>query len=181
MIHADGRKSAHQRALNDVGGIQVTAHAGFQHHVVAVSFLEIFKGDGGLQFENGRMVQTFGRHSVRRILYLLHKFRKFRFSHPFAVNLKAFQIAEDGRGAVAAHSVSRIHEDVLCVGKDGALSVGARNVDNSKIVLRVIQLFHERSYGVQAQDNPGRGHVIQVFPGFGVIHFSTPRCVYLSF
>ena len=93
----------------------------------------------------------------------------------------AFQIVEYGRGTVASHPLSRIHEYVLCVGKDGTLSVGARNVDNSKIVLRVIQLLHERSYGVQAQDNPGRGHVIMECRGFVEINFTIQGWVIWTF
>ena len=138
-----------------VGGVQAATHAGLQHHDVTVPTAEELQGHTGDQLKlGGVLLHLVGQpsHPGRDGGQLVSGDLRPVHRHPL------FKVVDVG-GSVQARGIASGGEHRGQHGRRGALAVGAHNVNELELLLRVAhgsqQLPGARKAGAAAQ--PGKG------------------------
>ena len=166
MIHTQCRDDCALRGINDVGGIQRAAKAHLQHH--DLTFLL-----GKIEHPKRRDDLKLGGHIFHGIgggLYLLHQFHQLFVRDLHAVDLDALvEAVDEGRG-VQAHPIARGLQAGCHHGGGAALAVGACNMHESELFVRVAQCGQQGAGARQAWLVAGPLDRMDVFHCLFVIH-----------
>ena len=177
MIHAQCRDDCAFRGINDVGGIQRAAKAHLQHH--DLTFLL-----GKIEHPQRRDDLKLGGHILHGIsggLYLLHQSHQFFIRDLHPVDLDALvEAVDEGRG-VQAHPIACGLQAGRHHGGGAALAVGACNMHESELFVRVAQCGQQGAGTCQAGLVAGPLDCVDVFQSGFVIHEKTPRLLVLFF
>ena len=127
MVQADGTDHRRQGILYDVGGVQPSADAGFQHHHLALLPGKPHKGSGADQFKLGGLT-ALRCHLIRFPAHLLHTGGQCLRGNHLAVNLHPLPEIEDKRRDEHSRSVPRRCEGMGNHRGGGAFAVGAHHM-----------------------------------------------------
>ncbi len=166
VIHAQCRDHCTFRRINDVGGVQCTAKAHFQHHDVALLLCKI---EHSQRCDNLKFGGHIG-HGVRGRLHLFHQLHQFAVWDLHAVHLNALIEAVDEGGRVQAHPIARRLQTAGCHGGGAAFAVGARNVDEFEPFVRVAQRCQQCASAGQTGFVARPLDGVDVFQGLFVVH-----------
>jgi len=159
----DDRHGGH----NGIGGVQTAPHARFPDDDVAVLLLEKHGGEDGGEFEIGR------RQSLALFREFPHGVVETLFADGASVDAEAlFYVDQVGR-RIKSRPESGAAQGALQHGPRGTLAVGARDVDEAQLLLRIPRRgkksFHivqsqtdaehieVRNIGVAVETGPGKG------------------------
>ena len=166
VIQSDVGEHGHQRRLDDVGGIQLAAHAHLQAHHVAVVALEILHGNAGDQFKFRGVIL----HGLGQGLDKFRNFRQLLVGNALSVHLHALVEAEDIRRGIKTGAVTSLSKNAGRHGGGGAFAVGAGNVDKLQLILGISHLLEELLGTPQAGDASLPADGVDVGKGFFGCH-----------
>ena len=177
MIHTQRRDDRTLGRVDDVGGVQRTAEAHFQHHDVAFFLSEPEHPQRSDDLKLGGHIA----HGFRRRADALHQTHQSVIRDLLAVHLNALVEAIDEGGGVKPDPVSRRMKAGRQHGSGAALAIGARHMDEAELFVRVAQRRQQRAGAAQARLVAGPLDCVDVFQSGFVIHEKTPHLLVLFF
>ena len=147
VVQPHGGDHRRLRHVDDVGGVQLPAHAHLQHHDLAVFLPEILHGQGGYQLELRRGVL----HGVGVGLDTFGQLRQGLVRDLPPVHLHPLVEAVDEGGGVEANPVTGVFQNRRQHGGGGALAVGTGDVDEFQPFVGIAQLSQKLLGPLQPQ------------------------------
>ena len=150
MVEPDGRDHAAKRRLYHVGAVQQTAHAGFEHHHVAVLLgVKIkFQRVDVFEFRDDDILST-QLFDQRKGLF--DGLRQRLFGDHFVIDLDAFAEIRDIRRDEQSGFIPCRHQRRREHGADGAFAVGTGDVDIAQLVLRIVHSAQQLAHAVESR------------------------------
>ena len=174
VVQADVGDDGALGVLDGVRRVPVAAHAHLQHHDVALLPLEVLEAQGGDQLELRGMLG----HGVGMGPHVFRQCAQVVVGDLNAVHLHALVEADDvGRG-VEPRAIARPREDGGQHRRGGALAVGARDVNELQVVLRVAQPREQLPDPLQSRDRPEPGDAVDIIECFGDVHMQILRFLF---
>ena len=166
MVHAQRRDDRARRRVNDIGGVQRAAEAHFQHHDIALLLGKIEHAQRRDDLELGGHIL----HGVGGRLHLLHQPHQRVIRNLLSVHLNALvEAVDEGRG-VQAHPIARCLQAGRHHGGGAALAVGARDVHEFQLLVRVAQGGQQGAGAGQTGLMAGPLNGMDVLQGLFVVH-----------
>ena len=134
---------------HDIGRIQPPAQTGFEQHHIAFVPGKRFQRHDGNNFEKGRA--GIGRKLTEPLLHGFHQRDHFSLGNVFAVDLDAFAEADQMRRGEEAGSVAGRAINTLQHRAHTAFAVGAGDVDDLKLFLRVVRERSQLAWIIQTE------------------------------
>ena len=147
VVQAHGGDHRRLRRADDVGGVQLPAHARLQHHDVALLLEEVLHGQGGDELElRGGVL-----HGVGVGLDAFGQLRQDGVGNLLPVDLHPLVEAVDEGGGVEARPVPGPLQNGGQHGGGGALAVGPGDVDEFQLFMGAAQFAQQLPGPLQAQ------------------------------
>ena len=135
MIQRDSGNDAEQRSVENIGGVQPSAHTAFDNCHINLFPSEILKPYGCYKLELGRRI----RHSVGKRSYGIGNVGEHVIRYHFPADAHSLTEKFDIRRCEHTGTIPRGAQNAVQHCAERALSVGSGNVNNAKLLLRVTE------------------------------------------
>ena len=107
MIHTDRYQHCQQRILNNICGVQISAHSHFQQNEITILFFKEQKCHRSLYFKCSGMGITILCHSSNNIRHLCNISSKVLSADPASRNFHPASVRIQGRRNISSNAISR--------------------------------------------------------------------------
>ena len=166
VVQTDIGDDCHLRRVDDIGGVQRAAHAHLQYHDVAILPGKIHKANGGDQFKFRRLFI----HCLGKLLHIFGNGSHILVGNLLPVHLNPLVKAINIRRGVKAHLITCLLQDGCGHGGGTTLAVGAGNVDEFQLLLRVAQPTQQFLCPGKTGDTAFPEERVDIFDSFLCVH-----------